>query len=254
MLGLERDIVQELASRAMDPMRIDQDTVDLQETITTAANRSGPYWFHVIFDRDVARENPHHIFITPHHPIARLLIESEGDETIYLHSNRLNSTPDNANWCVCIDWNVESLNKTITRRWLYLDSFGNPLQDDGTEPLELLQQGQPTGEFNLTNLLSPIENALLESERQRLLPLLDELRDNAEDAWHRRIMREMAQLSEADWLARSEGRPPDPRWVRMKNGLISRLQNELANRLRELEGIRENLNGSLNLRVAIQIE
>ena len=40
----------------------------------------------------------------------------------------------------------------------------------------------------------------------------------------------------------------------MKNGLISRLQNELANRLRELEGIRENLNGSLNLRVAIQIE
>ena len=146
------------------------------------------------------------------------------------------------------------MNKTITRRWLYLDSFGNPLQDDGTEPLELLQQGQPTGEFNLTNLLSPIENALLESERQRLLPLLDELRDNAEDAWHRRIMREMAQLSEADWLARSEGRPPDPRWVRMKNGLISRLQNELANRLRELEGIRENLNGSLNLRVAIQIE
>ena len=254
MLGLERDIVQELASRAMDPMRIDQDTVDWQETITTAANRSGPYWFHVIFDRDVARENPHHIFITPHHPIARLLIESEGDETIYLHSNRLNSTPDNANWCVCIDWDVESLNKTITRRWLYLDSFGNPLQDDGTEPLELLQQGQPTGEFNLTNFLSPIENALLESERQRLLPLLDELRDNAEDAWHRRIMREMAQLSEADWLARSEGRPPDPRWVRMKNGLISRLQNELANRLRELEGIRENLNGSLKLRVAIQIQ
>ena len=42
MLGLERDIVQELASRAMDPMRIDQDTVDWQETITTAANRSGP--------------------------------------------------------------------------------------------------------------------------------------------------------------------------------------------------------------------
>ena len=128
------------------------------------------------------------------------------------------------------------------------------MQDDGAEPLELLQQGQPTGEVDLTDLLSPIENALLESERQRLLPLLDELRDNAEDAWHRRIMREMAQLSEADWLARSEGRPPDPRWVRMKNGLISRLQNELANRLRELEDIRENLNGTLNLRVAIQIE
>ena len=254
MLGLEREIVQDLADRAMDSMRIDQDTVDWQDTITTAANRSGPYWFHVVFDRDVAREKPHHIFITPYHPIARLLIDSEEEETIYLHSNRLDSTPENASLCVCIDWDVESLNKTITRRWLYLDSFGNPLQDDGAEPLELLQQGQPTGEVDLTDLLSPIENALLESERQRLLPLLDELRDNAEDAWHRRIMREMAQLSEADWLARSEGRPPDPRWVRMKNGLISRLQNELANRLRELEDIRENLNGTLNLRVAIQIE
>jgi len=95
---------------------------------------------------------------------------------------------------------------------------------------------------------------LLENERQRLLPLLDELRDNAEDAWHRRIRREMAQLSEADWAARSEGRLSDPRWIRMKNGLISRLQNELANRLRELDRIRENLDGSLNLRVAIRIE
>ena len=110
------------------------------------------------------------------------------------------------------------------------------------------------GGFDLTDFLTPIENALLDSERQRLLPLLDELRDNAEDAWHRRIMREMAQLSEADWLARSEGKPPDPRWVRMKNGLISRLQNELASRLRELEEIRENLSGHLSLRVAIQID
>ena len=81
------------------------------------------------------------------------------------------------------------MNKSTTRRWLYLDSQGNPVQDDGAEPLELLKQGELMSGFDLTDFLTPIENALLDSERQRLLPLLDELRDNAEDAWHRRIMR-----------------------------------------------------------------
>ncbi|MEE2759463.1 MAG: SNF2-related protein [Candidatus Thermoplasmatota archaeon] len=254
MLGLERSIVQELAERATNPQRIDQDTVGWRDTITATANRSGPYWFHVIFDRDTARNHPNHIFITPHHPIARLLVETEEQQTLFLRSNRRDSTPDNAAWCICIDWTVENLNKTITRRWLYLDSFGNPLQDDSSEPLELLKQGEIIGGADISNLISPIENALLESEQQRLLPLLDELRDNAEDAWHRRIMREMAQLSEADWVARSEGRLPDARWIRMKNGLISRLQDELANRLLELDRIRENMNAFLDLKVAIQID
>ena len=103
-------------------------------------------------------------------------------------------------------------------------------------------------------LLDPIEAALLESERLRLLPLIGELRDNAEHAWHRRIMREMAQLADADWTARSEGRVPDPRWVRMKNSLITKLQDELARRLTELDQIRDGLEGRLDLRIAIYIE
>ncbi|MDG1525151.1 MAG: SNF2-related protein, partial [Candidatus Thalassarchaeaceae archaeon] len=65
MLGLDRNIVQELAHRAMDSNRIDQDTVGWKDIITTAANQSGPHWFHVVFERDMARENPQHIFITP---------------------------------------------------------------------------------------------------------------------------------------------------------------------------------------------
>ena len=107
---------------------------------------------------------------------------------------------------------------------------------------------------DLQIFLDPIEEALLESEQLRLLPLLGELRDNAEHAWHQRIRREMAQLAEADWTARSEGRTPDPRWVRMKNSLITKLQDGLARRLAELDQIRDNLEGSLKLRVAIQIE
>ena len=173
---------------------------------------------------------------------------------LFLQSVPGDSTPDEAAWCVCIDWTVDSLTRTTVRRWLYLDAEGGPVPDDGAEPLQLLREGEVVGETNLQALLNPIESALLESERQRLLPLIDELRENAEHAWHRRIMREMAQLAEADWTARSEGRMPDPRWVRMKNGLITKLQDELARRLADLDQIRDGLDGRLDLRVAIQIE
>ena len=254
MLGLDREIVQELARRAMDLNRIDQDTVGWKDTITTAANNSGPHWFHVVFERDLARENPQHIFITPYHPLVRLLMDIGTDRPLYLQAESLDSTPHDAAWCVCIDWTVESLTQTIARRWLYLDSSGAPILDDGANPLRLLQTGEVIGQCDLQGFLEPIEEALLESERLRLLPLLGELRDNAEHAWHQRILREMGQLADADWTARSEGRLPDPRWVRMKNSLITRLQDELARRLEELDHIRDNLEGRLNLRVAIHIE
>ena len=254
MLGLDENLVQELSQRAMDVQRIDQDTVGWKEIITTAANRSGPHWFHVIFERDLARLNPQHIFMTPYHPLIQLLTEIEGDSPLFLQVERRDSTPEEAAWCVCIDWTVDSLTRTTVRRWLYLDAEGVPVLDDGAEPLHLLREGEVVGESNLESLLNPIEAALLDSERQRLLPLVDELRENAEHAWHRRITREMAQLAEADWTAHREGRLPDPRWVRMKNGLITKLQDELARRLAELEQIRDQLEGRLDLRVAIRIE
>jgi superfamily II DNA or RNA helicase len=254
MLGLDRNIVQELAHRAMDSNRIDQDTVGWKDIITTAANQSGPHWFHVVFERDIARDNPQHIFITPYHPLTRLLLDVRGREPLFLRADSLRTTPPQAAWCVCIDWTVDSLTQTTVRRWLYLDSDGVPVLDDGANPLQLLENGEVSIEHDLQVYLTPIEEALLESEQLRLLPLLGELRDNAEHAWHQRILREMGQLAEADWTARSEGRAPDPRWVRMKNSLITKLQDELARRLAELDHIRDNLEGRLDLRVAIQLE
>ncbi|MDP6888985.1 MAG: hypothetical protein QF454_03025, partial [Candidatus Thalassarchaeaceae archaeon] len=156
--------------------------------------------------------------------------------------------------CVCIDWTVSSLSKTNTRRWLYLTKEGMPLAEESGEALGLLQEGVRTKTTCLIDLLNPIGESLLEAEKRRLIPLLDELRANAEQAWHRRISREMGQLSEADWTARAEGKIPDPRWVRMKNSLITKLQDELAKRLAELDQIRDNLDGNLELRIAIQLE
>ena len=254
MLRLDDEVVSELSRRVNDPMQIDQDTVGWRQTINKAAEQSGPHWFNVIFDREIAREESDHIFITPYHPIVRFLCDSDKPKTQFLIANRPENVPPEATWCVCIDWNVNSLSNTTTRRWLYLTKDGLPLAEESGDSLRLLKEGIRTKTTSLDDLLEPIGDSLLEAEERRFLPLLDELRANAEQAWHRRISREMGQLSEADWTARAEGKLPDPRWVRMKNSLITKLQDELAKRLAELDQIRDNLEGNLELRIAIQLE
>ncbi len=256
MLGLDDNTVQILAQRTIDPMEIDGDTVGWSALIQKAANRSGPHWFHVIFDRDVARSEPNTIFLTTYHPLIRWLCEqSAEDNLLRLISARKDTTPQSAAWCICIDWTVNSLTQTTIRRWLYLDEKGNPLDDNDANPYALLESGNIDSESpDLCDLIKPIHDSLLVAEKRKIRPLIDELRANAEQAWHARIAREMSQLSDANWRAREEGKQPDPRWVRMKNILISRLQDSLATRLNDLDNMRENLTTNLNLQIAIRIE
>ena len=129
-------------------------------------------------------------------------------------------------------------------------SEGLPLAEEDSLRLKWLHKTSTC----LNQLLEPIEASLLESEKRRFLPLFDELKANAEQAWQGRISREMGQLAEADWNARAEGKVPDPRWIRMKNSLITKLQGQLERRLLELEHLRQNLDGKLVLRVAIELE
>ena len=128
------------------------------------------------------------------------------------------------------------------------------MAEEEGDSLRLLQVATETKATCLNQLLETIEASLLESEKRRFLPLFDELKANAEQAWQRRISREMGQLAEADWNAKAEGKVPDPRWIRMKNSLITKLQGQLERRLLELEHLRQNLDGKLVLRVAIELE
>lgn len=253
MLRLPEPVVQRLAARVTDVRRIDLDTVGWAETIQRSAAGSGPHWFHVTFDREVARERADLPFLCPHHPLVRLLAETEGEDCLFLEADRPSHLPPEAAWTVCIDWQVDSLTRTTVRRWLHLSGDGWPLEEDETDVHHLLERATPTASTEMEDRLAPIAEGLLDAERRHLLPLLEELRENAEQAWHRRINREMGQLAEADWAARTEGREPDPRWVRMKNGLISRLQEELAERCRQLDALREDLNGRLEPRIAIRL-
>ena len=256
MLRLDDSIVQILAERVSDEMKNDQDTVGWSELIRKASNSSGPHWFHVIFEREIARNKEHaHIFLTPYHPLVRWIIDENKDPVLYnLKSPRIDSTPLNSTWCICIDWTVNGLTKTTVRRWLYLDAAGVPLNDYGAKPLLLIEQAEIDEQMmNLESLTEPIKLALLNAENQRLIPLMDELRINAEQAWNARIQREMGQLAEAEWRTQQDGGVPDPRWIRMKNGLISRLHDDLARRLMELDDIQNNLSGELKIRAVIRI-
>ena len=167
--------------------------------------------------------------------------------------------PEQAKWLIAIDWTVHGLRSTCIRRWLLLDENGSPLptQDDALWRLvSAVDSHSPSSDNEelIENALDVLHSCLLSDERRRQTPLIEELRANAEQAWDSRIRREMNQLSDAEHRAQFEGTQPDERWVRMKEGLISRLQDELANRLRDLDRISECLNAEINARIVVKLD
>lgn len=102
--------------------------------------------------------------------------------------------------------------------------------------------------------LDRIHGWLLEDERARLAPLLDELRHNVQRSWMERIEREREQIRAAVYRQQQGGAAVDDRWRRMKNGLITRLTRELDERILHLEKIREGVQAELSARIIIQLE
>jgi hypothetical protein len=106
----------------------------------------------------------------------------------------------------------------------------------------------------IESALDRIHGWLLEDERARLAPLLDELRHNVQRSWMERIEREREQIRTAVYRQQQGGRDVDDRWRRMKNGLITRLTKELDERILHLEKIREGVQAELSARIIIQLE
>jgi superfamily II DNA or RNA helicase len=264
MLRLDDAHVAELAARCEDPMLIDATNVGWLESITRMATGSGPHWLHVVFEREVSRQHPELTLLAPWHPLIRWLCEpvDENDDAgaiRWLYSQRGDGMPEQAKWLVAIDWTVYGLRSTCIRRWLLLDENGSPLptQDDALWRLvSAVDSHSPSSDNEelIEKALDVLHNCLLSDERRRQTPLIEELRANAEQAWDSRIRREMNQLSDAEHRAQFEGTQPDERWVRMKEGLISRLQDELANRLRDLDRISECLNAEINARIVVKLD
>ena len=260
LIELNPELVADLVERCDDESRLDGRHADWHETIQRLYESPSPHWITVTFERETARDNPERPHITPAHPLVRWLIDhSESKSGVkWFGAPCPESWPKTAKWVVCLDWQTNGLQCRAMRRWLLLDTYGNPLDDQPERlwlELQELRAISPAknAEDTIEEAVDNIHAWLLQDERSRLQPILEELRWNTRSAWEGRIEREMQQIREATWRAEQRGEIVDHRWRRMKQGLIRRLQEELRQHLVELERLEHDLSADLIERLVIRL-
>lgn len=286
-LRLSDRMVNDLAARAHDAATLDAIQVGWRDVLKELADGPGPHWLDVVVEREGARAHPHAVYLAPWHPLVRWAVETAAPLVdaeagavaearradlapwaerfwarpagrVVVESARPPAWPERARWLICVDWAVEGLAAHHVRRWLALDDGGMPLEDQPTAPMRTLGEVRETGLTEAEQaLLAGVEAGLAEAlradELALLRPQLAELQHNAESAWQGRIRRERLQLAQAQERARTTGEPTDPRWIRMKQGLIRRLEAELTQRLAELEAVAEHVAMRLAPRVVVRL-
>ena len=275
-LRLSDDTISVLLERARDCTRIDGLTVDWTENLERISEQAGPNILPFTVTREEARDYPDRILLVPWHPIIQWLREpisgipdEDGLLTGWkdagippnhmLQARRPDSWPRSAHTLICLDWTVQGLAEHCVRRWLILDESGMPTLAQIERPwteIESLQTCHPSesDEENLEATLDRLHGWLLDDERARLGPLLDELRHNVQQAWMGRIERERDQVAQARWREYHQDTPVDERWLRMKQGMIRRLTIELDDRIERLDRVRGGLQAELSARIVVKLE
>ena len=275
-LILSDEVVKELASRCADKSRPDSLTTGWKQRIERLAQSAPPHIIPFTITRDEAREKSDFVYLAPWHPIIQWLRESISGEpdleaalpgwrnvgiapVIQLKAKKPDDWSSEGTTLVCLDWAVAGLSRHAVRRWLLLDSEGYPLPEQPLHPWKTIDCIEKTifevkEEDDIEQSLDRMHGWLLEDEKARLAPLLDELRHNVQRSWMERIEREREQLRSAALREQHGGRAVDHRWARMKNGLIEKLRRELDERILHLEKIRESLQAELSARIIIQLE
>ena len=87
----------------------------------------------------------------------------------------------------------------------------------------------------------------------RLMPLLTELTENSHQAWMSRIEGEEEQIRKAEWNSMLKNENVDPRWLRMKRGIIRSLHEQLSNRVTEIERIRDDMQANISFPIIVRI-
>ena len=275
-LILSDEVVKELASRCADKSRPDSLTTGWKQRIERLAQSAPPHIIPFTITRDEAREKSDFVYLAPWHPIIQWLRESISGEpdleaalpgwrnagiapVIQLKAKKPDDWSSEGSTLVCLDWAVAGLSRHAVRRWLLLDAEGYPIPEQPLHPWKTIDCIEKTifevkEEDDIEQSLDRMHGWLLEDEKARLAPLLDELRHNVQRSWMERIEREREQLRSAALREQHGGRAVDHRWARMKNGLIEKLRRELDERILHLEKIRESLQAELSARIIIQLE
>jgi superfamily II DNA or RNA helicase len=275
-LKLSQYSVDELALRCDDKSLSDWLTSGWQKHIEMLAGSAGPHILGVAIDRDEAKDRTDLIQLAPWHPIIQWLREPIGGESnpdatisgwkvagiapvTQLKAMRPKNWDEEGCMLICLDWIVAGLSNHAVRRWLVLDKHGMPIPNQPLYPWKSFEEiervmFEENDEEIIEGALDRIHGWLLEDERARLAPLLDELRHNVQRSWMERIEREREQIRAAVYRQQQGGAAVDDRWRRMKNGLITRLTKELDERILHLEKIREGVQAELSARIIIQLE
>jgi hypothetical protein len=275
-LKLGQYSVDELAQRCTDKSLPDWLTSGWQKRIEMLAGSAGPHIIGVAIDSEEAKDRTDLVQLAPWHPIIQWLREPIGGESnpdatisgwrvagiapvTQLKAIRPKHWENEASMLICLDWIVAGLSNHAVRRWLVLDKHGMPLPNQPLYPWKSFEEVErvmfnDSDEEIIESALDRIHGWLLEDERARLAPLLDELRHNVQRSWMERIEREREQIRTAVYRQQQGGRDVDDRWRRMKNGLITRLTKELDERILHLEKIREGVQAELSARIIIQLE
>lgn len=275
-LILTDNSVEQLAHLCQDRTRPDWLTSRWEEKITKLADSASPHIIPVTISREEAREDSEFVHLAPWHPIIQWLrqpVNGEVDEGATMLGWRsagkqpvrqfIAERPINwegvGQYLICLDWTVAGLSRHSVRRWLVIDANGFPLPEQPLYPWKELNQlietdlGENDDEI-IESALDKIHGWLLEDERARLAPLLDELRHNVQRSWMQRIDREREQIIAATYREQHGGNPVDIRWRRMKQGLIARLTTELDERILHLEKIREGVQAELTSPIIVKLK
>ena len=278
-LRLGSDLLAALKASLAEPGSFDRQALGWSERLEDWKAQPLPAWVDVATERSAARAHPEVAYLAPWHPIAQLLRgrpmtrevvgqprwtvdQWTGAEDICWQGVvvRPAAWPDAAAWMVVVDWSVEALGAHHVRRWLVLDGSGRPLEAPPDAPWSALGEtvltrcdGRSEVDPTLSRALDELEAELRSDETALLTPLAEELAFNIDTAWQGRVARERLQLAQAEERARHTGEPPDPRWVRMKQGLIRRLQDERSQRLAHLETLRDEVAMRLEPRIAVRL-
>ncbi|MBC8437646.1 MAG: SWF/SNF helicase family protein, partial [Euryarchaeota archaeon] len=266
--------VQTLAHRCEDYSLPDHLTRGWKEKITKLANSASPHIIPFMVTREEAREESDFTYLAPWHPIVQWLRscpqksvaeslihgwQDSGEKPTHkLTSTRPLEWPQNSEFVICLDWAVKGLTSYSVRRWLILDENGLPIANQIEKvwnKMENLEMVEADSEYfaDIESALDKIHGWLLEDEKARISPLLDELRHNVQRSWMHRIEREREQIQAAKMKEFHTDEPPDPRWLRMKLGMIERLTVEMDERILTLEKIREGVQAELSAPFVIKL-
>ncbi len=238
------------------------------ELLNRMNTTSGPHWIEATYDNNIARERNNIKFLSPWHPLVQLAISStnkrnfaEGSSGCELiaEAKRIAPIPPTAKFFVAVEWRIHGLRESRIRRWLALNDHGDPIQEIITNPWSKFDSKPSRTILSkdegilIEAARNRIHAALLNQEKIRLMPLLNELTENSHQAWMSRIEAEQEQVRKAEWNCMLKQETLDRRWLKMKRGIIRSLHEQLSNRVTEIRHIRDDMQANISFPIIVRI-